>query len=380
MVQILKELVSINSDSAHGNESGVAAYIERFFRELGVPVTRQCCGEDRYNVIAGFSGCDDRSLEKKDPATVMYSGHMDVVPAGELSVWATPPYCPSVRNGRLYGRGACDMKASLACSMFMVEYYIRHKISLNSSLLLVYDADEEVANLGLRKYLKDPHQAKVCIVGEPTNLKICTGHRGVMAFTVKLTGKSAHAGKWRLGINPIYFAAKLIRKAEQLQESLCRNTHPVLGEPSIQVTQIHGGERVNVIPDQVELRIDRRLVWGETKKSCEDQLEQLIKETAEDCRSGSEIKTTTYCPAGFVEEEETAVQYLKKLLSFRGMDPDCYGFEASCEAGLIQEKTGIPAIIFGPGSIDQAHQTDEYVELDSLFRGAELYIDLFRSL
>lgn len=373
LLTIAQDLIRFKSDSLYGNEKDIGDYIFHFFKVLGLNVQRQECISGRNNIIARIKGIDSSHC-------TMYSGHIDTVPLGNLSDWHFSPLDPVVKNGRLYGRGACDMKGSIACTLFAVEYLHHHAIVPPHDLLFIYDVDEENENLGLKNYLKSPPSVDFILVGEPSGLRLNVGHRGVMAFTVTIHGKSAHAGQAALGRNAIYAAADVITSIQNLQKQLDQNFQEFVGRPSITVTQISGGEKVNVVPDQVKLRIDRRLIFGENCQTCTQQLTRLLKSSTEKLNCTFELEVTTYCPPGKTDPDTVVFQQLALLLKCNGIDNTPAEFPASCEAGILQETCHAPMVIFGPGSIEQAHQVNEYITLEQLYKGAELYILIFAML
>lgn len=356
-----------------GHEGVVGAYIDTFYGQLGIETRKQICDEDRANIIAKIPGRDNTHC-------TMYSGHIDTVPLGDVKLWESAPLEPRIRGGRLYGRGSCDMKGSIACAMYAAEYMRDHHLQPECDLLFVYDVDEENANLGLKHYLEAPEAADFVIVGEPTNLQLAVGHRGVMAFTVTIQGKSCHAGQAQLGKNAIYAAADVIDAVRKLQRDLEKISQIYLGSPSIHVTQIQGGSKVNVVPDKAVIRIDRRLIFGEDRQSCTKQLEQILEDVQGKSGCSCFMEVTTYCPPGKTDGKLPALCAVTRLLEAKGMDSALQAFEASCEAGMLQESLGIPVAIWGPGSIEQAHKIDEFVELEQLYMGAELFIELFLTL
>lgn len=373
LLTITQDLIRLDSDSLFGNEEAVGEYLFDFFQNLNLKVEKQVCVPGRNNIIVHIPGRDSSRC-------VMYSGHMDTVPSGECLQWTTPSLEPTVRDGKLYGRGSCDMKGSIACTLFAIEYMCRFGIVPAHDLLFVYDVDEENTNMGLKKYLETPLPADFIIVGEPTDLEINVGHRGVMAFTVTIYGKSAHAGQAHLGKNAIYAATDIIRAIRELQEGMSENYQEYVGTSAITVTQITGGEKVNVVPDLVKLRIDRRLIFGENRNTCIRELEVILNSVEKETGCKTELEVTTYCPPGKTDPQNEMLKKTGILMECVGLNSEPSGFLASCEAGILQEVYDVPVVILGPGSIGQAHQIDEYISLEQLYKGAELYIFLFSEL
>ena len=371
--ELTKALIRLESDAMLGHEGAVGQWLYRFFAELDVPVELQECAPGRWNVIATLPG-------RRADRTILYSGHMDTVPLGDPSRWTSPATQPEVRDGRLYGRGACDMKGSIACTLAMAEIITRRAILPESTVRLVHDVDEENRNLGLHTYLQHAEPANLVLVGEPTSLRMAVGHRGVMAFTVHVQGRSAHVGQAEQGNNALYAAADVIARVRALQSTLAATRQPYLGSPSLHVTQLHGGEKVNVIPEEAVLRLDRRLVGTENAESCEAQLDALLKQSEMATGCAMRRETTTYCPPGYTGPEQPEARRVAEMLKDMGLPAEPVAFEASCEAGLLHERLGVPVLILGPGSIRQAHQPDEYVETDQLACGLALYLRLFTTL
>lgn len=152
----------------------------------------------------------------------------------------------------------------------------------------------------------------------------------------------------------------------------------MLGRPTINVTTISGGIKVNVLPESCKIMIDRRLVPGENRESCEKELQDIINSLKlKDDYFRCNYRITTYCPPGAISKEEKIVQGLKKAIKLAtGEEAIIKGFEATCEASLIMENTNMPTVIFGPGSIAQAHNTDEYIEIQQLVKGSEIFATL----
>lgn len=371
--QVTAALVGLESDSMQGHEGAVADWILQFFETAGIQAEKQECAPGRYNVIAELPG-------RRSDRTILFSGHIDTVPLGDESLWHFPPLSAQKADGKLYGRGTCDMKGGIACSMCAAEYLAANQIVPSANFRLVYDVDEENTNLGLRTYLKTAAPADFILVGEPTNLRLAVGHRGVMAFTAEFFGKSAHVGQAALGVNAIDGALCAAEKIRRLEQALSQRTQEYLGSPSIFTTQISGGKKVNVIPDYAQIRVDRRLIAGETPESCTAQMQKILDETARETGCRTKLTVTTSCPPGLSRPELPELTAAAALLREQKLNDTPEAFGASCEMGMLQAALGAPAVILGPGSIEQAHQIDEFVTCSQLHEAAELYIRIFTEL
>lgn len=367
LTELTIELVSRESEAPPGNEAVVGQWITEFIQNLGLPVQKQDCENGRFNVIVDIPG-QDSSLKP-----YLYIGHMDVVPPGDLAQWETPPYQPQLRNGRIYGRGTSDMKGSIACMLHIAELLAGSHTQPPRPLRLLFNIDEEHQNLGLWKYLETKPEAELALIGEPTGAQIHLGHRGVMAFQVDFNGKGAHAARPQLGINAIEQAVDFCKQAEQLNQTLLQQPDPLLGPGMISVTMIEGGTKVNVVPQSCRVRLDRRLTAGETPEAALHQMETLAAAYPQ-----ATVAITTCCPVGRIDETSPHVKRMQDAFAeANGREAEISVFPATCEAGLFEEHTGVPALIFGPGDIAQAHQTNEYIETQSLYTAAKAFLAFF---
>ncbi|WP_281550087.1 M20 family metallopeptidase [Murimonas intestini] len=380
LIEIVQDLIRLESEAPPGREAGTGEYIYDFLKEAGLKPHRQYCTPDRFNVTAELGRGDEGSL------SFLYCGHMDVVPAGETSAWTTPPYEPNIREGRLYGRGACDMKGSLACALYAAKQLASRPDQFSGRLQLFFDVDEEHRNIGLWRFLKDNPSADFVIVGEPTDMEIALGHRGVMAFEITFTGKSAHAARPGEGNNAIYAAGSFIARIQKLQEEMdaawkSGSTDIRLPSSAVQVTVIKGGTKVNMIPQECTAELDCRLGMGETQESMEEKIRQILEQVSEESGCGYSFRRLTSCPAGWCSPDGSEIAAIEEILmEYRGRQPVPGVFGASCEAGLLQKNLNAPAVILGPGSLRQAHVTDEYITLNQLEEGAYLYTRIFEKL
>jgi acetylornithine deacetylase/succinyl-diaminopimelate desuccinylase family protein len=373
LVELTKLLVQCDSIAPPGNEYQASMLLKKLLFHMKLDVSIQNVTEKRFNIIARLKGSG------KSKTTVLYLGHIDVVPTGNESTWLFPPFSCAQKNGRLYGRGTCDMKGSIACAVHAIEAIQNSKITLDGDLIVALDVDEEVSNLGMKKIIAEGLKARYCVVGEPTNLEIAIGHRGVISFHVFFKGKAAHASQAQNGINAIYHALKFAEKIKELNQSLQSKTHSLLGTTTFNVTMIQGGIKTNTIPDQCELTVDCRLLPGETDQSCKKSIDNIIDDlTSADNTFNCFYRIDTYCAPGEINPKEKIIESLKQTIKKTlNIEPVIKGFEATCEASMVTDYLGIPAVIFGPGSIFQAHNSNEYIEIDQLVKGCEIYARLF---
>lgn len=367
LAELTRELIRRESEAPPGHEASVGHFIVSFFQQLGIPVRKQDCGNGRFNVIADILG------RKPELKPYLYVGHIDVVPAGNPEAWTTPPYEPEERDGRIYGRGAADMKGSVACMLHMAEVFAACRHWPQRPLQMLFNVDEEHHNLGMKTFIASQPQAELAVIGEPTAAQIHLGHRGVMAFQADFQGRSAHAAQPQLGVNAIEQAMLLGSRVQQLNQKLGQKPDPYLGAGSIVTTMIRGGIKVNTVPEHCTAEMDRRLTVGETPELAEMEIRRLLEDIPE-----AKLQITTCCPTGWIPADHPQVQRLQEAYrTAGGAEAVISVFPACCEAGMLSEAAGIPAVIFGPGDIAQAHQTDEYVTIDSLYQAARTYAAFF---
>lgn len=226
-----------------------------------------------------------------------------------------------------------------------------------------------------------PIPADYAVIGEPTELDICIAHKGIGRYRVRTLGEAAHAGKVKVPDNAIPKMAALIAGLEPLRSQLKEEVHPLLGSPSLNVTQIRGGTAPNIVPQSCEIEIDRRLIPGETREDVLEQLHQSLRSAAKAGGFTYEVDDYLFIPASMIEEDHHLVTRLAEAVKgVRGAGPSLSIFEASCEAPFLSVNLGIPTVIFGPGSLLQAHVRDEYVPITQLVEAARIYRDLAISI
>lgn len=322
----------------------------------------QDLGDNRANFIASF-GEGDKILE--------YSGHLDVVPC--VGDWQHTAIGTTEEGDLIYGRGACDMKGGVAAMCSAAISMFRDKTPLNGQIRLTFVADEEDANLGMHAFLDSHKAATYTILGEPTDLHVAIAHRGVGRYYIDLLGHACHAALRSTEETAVAKAARAVMAIEDLNKQLESMTHDVLPSPSIVVTMVQGYEKDNVVPGKVRLLVDFRVLPGMT----EPQTRKLVQD-ALDAHGivGFELTKHFFMPGGEVAQAHpfvsACVEQAEKL-NERKEAPQAFG--ASCEQCFLVE-AGSATVIIGPGSLDQAHTVDEFVEKAQLLRAAKLYREI----
>ncbi|OBP75099.1 acetylornithine deacetylase [Mesorhizobium loti] len=366
-VELLQQLVRIESinpsASAQGSgEKKVAEFLEAFCRERNLPYEYQEVTDGRSNFFTWVPGQDPTKR-------VLFISHMDTVPVDN---WTVDPFSPEEREGRIYGRGSCDDKGPLAAMLIALSTLGERKPRV--TIVLAASVDEEYRKKGARAIAQSGVAYDAAIVGEPTDLELVVAHKGSVRWQVEVEGVPAHSSKPHLGVNAITGMAKVILAIDKSNETLSQRVHPLVGPPTLTVTLIEGGAELATVPPSCRVWIDRRLTPGERPEDALQEVENIL----EKLRQGADkIKVRSLLPAledpapPSAEATKIAAVSAKACAEVAGTGKHVgvpYGTDAS-QLSLA----GIPCVILGPGSIDQAHTTNEFVEIEQLTKAVEIY-------
>lgn len=380
-IDILKDLVAIPSVNPMGRdvsgpeyyETRMSDYLEQFFQRLGVPHQRIEVLPGRSNVLARL----DRPGSK---STILLDAHQDTVPVDGMTI---EPFRPEVRDGRLYGRGACDVKGGMAAMLAAFARLVQERPSTAANVVMSCTCDEEATAQGIRDVCKlwsDPARRgglvsdppDIALVAEPTDLNIVVAHRGAVRWKVRTTGRACHSSRPQDGVNAIYKMGHILGCLERYAEELPRliTPHPLCGSATLSVGRILGGISVNTVPDECTIEIDRRCIPGEDSASIIPQVTAYLHARLDvDFEMLPPWLDGTALPDG--NNGVWADRLLTHVAAVAGPREKVgvpYGTNASRVA-----VTGVPAMVFGPGSIDQAHTVDEWISLDELQQASEIY-------
>ena len=347
-------------------ESRVTAFLEEQFRSLGVECRRQKVAEGRDNIVATYTP------PAPAPLHVLFEAHQDTVPVDGMVV---EPFGARVEGGRLYGRGACDVKAGGAVMLAAFARLVKEKPPGSAMVTLAFTVDEEHGGSGVQELMNSGFRADCAIVAEPTLLNIVHAHKGVARWVLETGGRACHSSRPDEGVNAVYRMARLVRAIQEYAKELSeRPPDPLLGPRTISVGRIGGGVSPNTVPDSCRADLDRRLLPGETFESAGADLEAFLKARAD----VDFTFTLARSPAGCLPLAPTlSGELVKKLgaaidsvVGRHAVHPVPFGTDAAPVA-----HAGVPAVVFGPGDIAQAHTKDEWVDLAQLEPAAEV---LFR--
>ena len=367
LLTFLKELINADTTNPPGNEKKLAHYIGEKLKPYEFQIEYQQVEEGRENVIA--------SLGESQRKEVILTGHLDVVPSGEG--WRTKPFQMSRENGKVFGRGSCDMKGAVAAMMEAALRISEQKEKLgDKKITLAFVCDEEVTGNGSKMFVKNHKAAKktLTIIGEPTDMQIQIAHRGIGRFLITIEGRQAHAAMPEKGINPILEMSRFLLAVEKFNEERKEKSYGILPPPTITPTIINAQVKENVIPSQCSVLLDCRTVAGETEEMLRGQLTLLFLESRNNKNTSMKMETILFAPVGWSPEDGECCVLAQQAMEKVGNTLHSVGyFNGSTDMPIFTENGYKDTIICGPGSMEMAHQTDEYVEEEQLDRAVEFY-------
>jgi succinyl-diaminopimelate desuccinylase len=376
LIDLCSQLIRIPSHlEVVGQEKEISLYLEKMLRGERFQVSTQEVQEGRSNVIVCMPG-DGKGK------SLLLNGHLDTVPPGTAM---KNPYSPEIRNGMLFGRGACDMKGAVGAMIYSMMLLERNGIRLFGDLFFTGVVGEETGGTGTRALVKNGFRADCAVVGEPTDMKLVLSHKGVANFEVTVWGKACHASIPEQGASAIVAGSEFIGKIQhQLVPRLRERVQNLVGSATINIGLVQGGTKINMVPDRCIIHIDRRWVSAEDEKQVLSELESILKAVCEtDPRLRGEVKPLLPVEGYFgpleVPHNHEVVTFAEKALQQSGIVPQKAGMQGWTDAATLMN-AGIPSIIIGPGSIEQAHTDEEFVQVSQLVDAVKVYISLAYSI
>ncbi|MEX0978338.1 MAG: M20 family metallopeptidase [Pirellulales bacterium] len=382
LTQTLADLVALPSVNPMGKvqdeevhyEHRVTAYLEELFRSLGVPYQRQPVEPLRDNIVARLDG----EVSPSEGGTlVLFEAHQDTVPVDGMTI---EPWTPLVRDGRLYGRGACDIKGGLTAMLGAFARLAEERPRGMPTIIMACTVNEEFGYSGATALTElwsqagsiIPRRPDVAVIAEPTELQAVVAHKGVVRWRATAHGRATHSSQPHLGVNAIFKLAPVLLALERYHRdvALKMKPHPLCGTPTLSVGIITGGISVNTVPDRCTVDIDRRLNPGEQPEEVYRQIVDFVTtETGgDDC-----IRHERPYLIGFgLSDDNNGPLAEQMVAAARAANIECaiVGVPYGTNAAAISA-AGVPSIVFGPGSIDQAHTADEWLALDQLALASE---------
>jgi acetylornithine deacetylase/succinyl-diaminopimelate desuccinylase family protein len=369
LLEIARALIAARSENPGGTEDAAAEVARTVLIELGASPETIRGDAGRPSVVATIGAVDG--------PTLAWNGHLDTVPAGSLDTWSVDPFAGEVIDGRLIGRGACDMKGPIAAALAAVAAIRRAGVELRGALTFHLAADEELSGLHGTKVLLDRGLLTqgAAIVGEPTDLHIGLAERGGAWITATAYGAAAHGSQPDRGVNAITSMARFLLR---LPEVVPAAVHPLCGRATVNAAIIEGGSAPNVVPDRCAVDIDRRILPGESDPEAvlapfRVLSEDLRREHPEvDVRS--EIREWT--EAAEAPGDSSIAEASRVATAAEGVAASDVGFTGITDARYYINDAAIPTVILGPGSLSVAHTADEWVAVEELVTAARIYARL----
>ena len=395
-LSILKELIRIPSQNPMGQdwnnstvdqsqwlEQRLSDWLGDFLQRHSIPHWYGSVALGRGNVIAVLQGSPDgRSPDGRSPdgqaldrPVVLLDAHQDTVPVSGMTI---PPFESLFRDGRVYGRGACDVKGSMAA---ILSTLVRLQSSQQpfGTVIATFLCDEEHGQMGARRLASqwdDPRLRKpdFAIICEPTDLNVVVAHKGTIRWRIRTTGTAAHSSDPSQGENAIYAMAKVVAALQRLADKLAINgmSHSLCGQPTLSVGTIQGGQSVNMIPNECVVEVDRRIVPGEDPEAIVDETREAI---ASEVDVPFEMLPVDILSPPLVDCQNTAcAEKLRSIAADVAGESQCIGVAYSTHAPHFAS-AGIATVVFGPGSITDAHTDQESIDVRQLDQAADV---LFR--
>jgi len=365
-IKILTDLISFKTIS--GKDNGpLIDYCDDILKKNGVSTFRVF--DDNKERVNLFGTIKTKKMSGKKP--IIFSGHTDVVPVSKG--WSTDPFVATVKGDKLFGRGSCDMKGFIACVLAYVPTLSTN--NLNRDIHFSFTFDEETACIGaplLIKELKKRNiQEGICIIGEPTNMKIIDAHKGMNEYTIHFEGLAGHSSQPHKGVNAIEYATRYINKLLELRKELIKRAPKdcIFDPPhsTLSVGGISGGIAHNVIADKCKVEWETRPVVRKDGEFVTEQIDKFVNEELlpqmRKIFPNSNIRKETIGEViGFNRiKNSEACEFVSSITGDNSREVVSFG----TEAGLFQE-IGISTVVCGPGSIEQAHKIDEFIELNEI--------------
>jgi succinyl-diaminopimelate desuccinylase len=364
VVDLAARLVSIASENPPGNERPCAEYVVDWFTEHGVDTALvPTPGSDRPNAVA--------TVGSGDP-TLVLNGHTDVVPADDPDEWAHDPFAGEVADGRLWGRGSADMKTGLALAMVAARNRERADADLPGTLVVHAAAGEETGLPGTRTLIDEGHGGDYAVVLEPTEFRVATSAKGVVTYRIGVHGRSTHASNPDEGTNAIAAARTLMDRIDEYDARLRERTDPLVGKAYANVTAFEAGTGSNmaVVPARAEFLLDRRILPEESIEEVDREVDELLAAAEREDGVVTDRETVQhYASAGIEPDHPLAALVRGHTGELAPSEP--WGMAAATDAREFVAD-GIPAVVWGPGSLSEAHTVDESIAVADAERALPL--------
>lgn len=359
---------SEQDDPAHFGEAAIADVLRRWLEDAGIECSIDPVLPGRPNLVARLKG-------RNGAMRMIWEGHLDTVQVTGMPA----PFTPRLEGGRLYGRGAVDDGASMVAFMLAMRALKAHPPAADVDFVAAMD--EEFSYLGVRHHLSRGERYDLGVAGEPTSLQVVRACKGTVRWWIDVTGRNAHTGKPEEGLNGITVARHIL---DLYDEEMARrqSTHPLLGPPTLTCTAIEAGVGPNTVPAACRMRFDYRYLPSEKGAQVHADFKAIaLAAQARFPEARIEVAAPFVDSSAMdVPADSGIVQRMGAVCAAYGLDPEAIGVPYGSDATKMVDLAGISTVIFGPGSIDQAHAIDEYAEIEPIIQAARMLVDLAHGL
>jgi acetylornithine deacetylase/succinyl-diaminopimelate desuccinylase family protein len=371
LLDLTAALVAVDTRNPPGNERPIEGVVRAALDRWDPAWTEIEPAPGRMSLVAALphpGGPGDRP-------TLIINGHLDVVPV-TVSAWTRPPFAPEVVDGRLYGRGSADMKGGIAAAICALSVLERSGRMPACEVVFHLVADEERGGrFGTQALLEQGLiKGDACLVPEPTDLQLCVAERGLMQATLTVRGRPGHGSRPREAVSAIEHAAHLVLALHAADFG--DPDHPLLGRPTSNVGTINGGDTFNTVAESCVLGLDRRVLPGATRASTEAEIRRRA-EGAGVPGLRYEFAVDMFGEASEMPADDPWVKQVGAAIERgTGRSPEIIGMSFTTDARFVRNQAGIPTVVCGPGSVEQAHGNDEWVAVDRLVDATVAYAEL----
>ncbi len=362
LLKLTQKVISINSENPPGQELECAQFIEKDMRSLKIDVKKYTYAKNRPNIVATLKGTLPRKQAAK--GAILITPHFDTVPIGKG--WTVDPFGGEIKNGKLYGRGATDDKGNLASCMEVMRSLREDGVKLKHDLIMAATVDEETgSHYGIIPLLeKKILKPRLALVMDSTEYDAVIAQKGLIHGRVQIFGKKSHgAYNWR-GVNAVEIAACVINKLKKINYTYKK--HPFLREPSMNIGVIHGGDKVNMVPDFCEFSVDHRFLPGMDPKKLIKEFKDVIRSEAKKFKFEIDDIQAPYD----IDPKDESVEAFIRIAKRMKCPAKLKGSEGATVITFFK-KYNIPAFATGFGAHKTAHTNDEYIYVKSLYRGTQ---------
>lgn len=390
-IKFLRKLISFDSQVIEqgkgGNEGTVQRYLAKEFKKLGAEVDIFKPDNKRLRKYTDFNPGHDYTNRPNVAAvlkgegggrSIILNGHIDTVSSGNLAHWKYNPYEGKIAGRKIFGLGAVDMKGGLSAMIMAVKSIKAAKIKLKGDIIFQSVVDEEGGGNGTLACVDRGYKADAAIIAEPTNLEICAAHRGAMHLKIRVKGLSTHACLKQKGVNAIEKMVVLMKSLEGLEKVwLKRKKHPLLPSPTITFCQLSGGAGASIIPEECEAKVNIKYLPAEKKKDVQKEIKKRIKNISNfDSWLKKHPPELTWLLNTSPYETETS-HPLVGILKESAMEVigkgKVTGLPSGADARILNNIGHIPAFIFGPGDLSQAHHVNESLSIREYINAIKIF-------